>query len=115
MRVRLYHTIFDRENQEGAAGKTSGFACRPISFAVNKLLACLDGVLVGLDHLLDHLTADRTCLAGGQLTVVTLVESYADFACCFHLEFLQCFLCLGNKSLVACNNFISSFIFKSIF
>ena len=34
----------------------------------------LHAVLVGLDHLLDHLTADRTGLTGSQIAVVTLLQ-----------------------------------------
>ena len=32
-------------------------------------------------HLLDHLTADGACLTGGQVTVVTVGQIDADFAC----------------------------------
>jgi len=39
-------------------------------------------LLVSLDHLLDHLTADRTGLTGSQLTVVAFLEVYADFLWC---------------------------------
>ena len=37
-------------------------------------------VLVSFDHLLDHLTADRACLTGSEITVITLVKVNADFA-----------------------------------
>ena len=51
-------------------------------------------VLVGLDHLLDHLAADRACLTGGQITVIALVEIYTNFVCSLHLELLKSLLCL---------------------
>ena len=38
----------------------------------------LQVLLVGLDHLLDHLAADGTGLAGGQVAVVALLEVDAD-------------------------------------
>ena len=34
----------------------------------------LHAVLVGLDHLLDHLAADRTGLAAGEVAVVTALQ-----------------------------------------
>ena len=39
----------------------------------------LQAVLVGLDHLLDHLAADRAGLAGGQVAVVAFLQVDADF------------------------------------
>ena len=44
--------------------------------------ALLHAALVGLDHLLDHLAADRAGLAGGQVAVVALLEVDADLAWC---------------------------------
>ena len=38
----------------------------------------LQALLVALDHLLDHLAADRAGLAGGQIAVVALLEVDAD-------------------------------------
>ena len=35
---------------------------------------CLQGLLVGLNHLLDHLAADGAGLPGGQVTVVTFLQ-----------------------------------------
>ena len=61
----------------------------------------LDRVLVGLDHLLDHLSANGTCLLGSEIAVVTLLQVYTNLACSFHLESLKCFLSLRNKCLVA--------------
>ena len=39
-------------------------------------------LLVSFDHLLDHLSADRTGLAGGQIAVVALLEVHADLPWC---------------------------------
>ena len=52
-------------------------------------------------HILNHLTADGTSLAGGEVTVVTLVKIYSYFACCLHLELLKCLL-----SILVCHNFL---------
>ena len=38
----------------------------------------LQRLLVGLNHLLDHLAADRTGLAGGQIAVVAFLQVHAD-------------------------------------
>ena len=38
----------------------------------------LQRLLVGLDHLLDHLAADRAGLAGGQIAVVAFLQVHAD-------------------------------------
>ena len=43
-----------------------------------ELLVVLHCVLSIHDHLLDHLTAYRTCLLGGEVTVVTLLEGYTN-------------------------------------
>ena len=40
----------------------------------------LQVLLVALDHLLNHLAADRAGLAGGQIAVVALLEVDADLA-----------------------------------
>ena len=42
----------------------------------------LQVLLVALDHLLDHLAADRAGLAGGQIAVVALLEVDADLPWC---------------------------------
>ena len=39
----------------------------------------LQAVLVGLDHLLDHLAADGAGLLAGQIAVVTLLQVDAHF------------------------------------
>ena len=38
----------------------------------------LHAVLVGLDHLLDHLAAHGAGLTGGQIAVVALLQVHAD-------------------------------------
>ena len=42
----------------------------------------LQVLLVGLDHLLDHLAADRAGLAGGQVAVVAVLQIHADLPWC---------------------------------
>ena len=42
-------------------------------------LRSLQVLLVALDHLLDHLAADRAGLAGSEVAVVALLEVDADF------------------------------------
>ena len=49
----------------------------------------LHAVLVGLDHLLDHLAADGTGLTAGEVAVVTVLQVDADFGSGFHLELLH--------------------------
>ena len=53
--------------------------CTPFFSAVSQLL---HAVLVGLDHLLDHLAADAAGLARGQIAVVTLLQVDADLSRC---------------------------------
>ena len=53
------------------------------------------------DHLLDHLTADRTSLLCSEIAVLALLEVNADFTGSFHLKLIECFLCFGNKRLVS--------------
>ena len=38
----------------------------------------LHALLIGFDHLLDHLAANGARLLGGQVAVVALLEVYAD-------------------------------------
>ena len=42
----------------------------------------------------DHLATDGASLAGGEVTVVALVEVYANLVCCLLLELLKSLLCL---------------------
>ena len=72
-----------------------------------------DGVLVGLDHLLDHLPTDRAGLLGGQVTVVALLEVNANLICSLHLELVHCFSCLGYDILIACHGYIHPFVLHS--
>ena len=58
-------------------------------------------LFVGLDHLLNHLTAYRTCLLRGEVAVVALLEVNAYFVGSLHLESVESFLCLGNYVLAA--------------
>ncbi len=58
-------------------------------------------VFVRLDHLFDHLSADRACLLGGQVAVVALLKIYADFIGGFHLKAIESLTSLGNESLIA--------------
>ena len=73
------------------------------------LIVVLDGVFVGFYHLFHHLTADGACFLGGEVAVVALLEVDANLACGLHLEFVECFLCLGNESFIAAghNRFLS--------
>jgi len=68
-------------------------------------------VLVSFDHLLDHLTADRACLTGSEITVITLVKVNADFARCLHLELFHSVLRAGyNDPVVLCHQCNPSFL-----
>ena len=64
------------------------------------LFSLFNGVFVSLDHLLDHLTADRACFAGGQVTVLALLQVDADLVGSFHLKFVHCFLRLWNDQSI---------------
>ena len=78
---------------------------KPLIFA--GYLLCLEAVLVGLNHLLNHLTADRASLTSGEVAVVAvLVESYSNLVCSLHLELLESCLCFRYKCIV-CHNIIS--------
>ena len=59
--------------REYVSGGGPAFAGPPLSSC---LRACgkLQVLLVGLDHLLDHLAADGTGLPGGQVAVVALLQ-----------------------------------------
>ena len=62
--------------------------------------ALLHALLVSLDHLLDHLAADGTCLTGGQVTVVTIGQVDAHFGSGLHLELVHSLASLGDVDLV---------------
>ena len=73
-----------------------------IPYLVKYLLGGLYIVLVLLDHLLDHLTADGTRLTRREIAVVTFLEVYANFVGCFHFELIESVLRLGDEfSVVA--------------
>ena len=67
-----YCKHFARPGQEKAAPSGAAFLFREL----------LHPVLVGLDHLLDHLAADGTGLAAGEVAVVALLQVDADFLWC---------------------------------
>ncbi len=58
-------------------------------------------LLVGLDHLLDHLAADGARLAAGQVTVVAVLQVDADLRGGLHLKLIHSGLRLGDIQLVA--------------
>ena len=47
-----------------------------------KCTLLLHAVFVGLDHFLNHLTADGTCLLGGEIAVVALLEVDTNLGGC---------------------------------
>ena len=66
---------------------------RLVSFK-SLLVLALKVVFVFLDHLLNHLAADRACLTCGKIAVVALVEGYAYFVSGFVLKLFKCLLCI---------------------
>ena len=64
-------------------------------------------------HVLDHLTADGTCLLGGEIAVVALLEVDTNLICCFHLKLVQSFLCFGYECLIGLGHDFFSFIQKN--
>jgi hypothetical protein len=60
----------------------------------------LHAVLNGLDHFLNHLSADVACLLGGQIAVITLFEGYSDIGGCFHFETIEGFPSVGYNCLI---------------
>ena len=80
--------------------KGHGLLAAPFVCALRKK-PFLQVLLVALDHLFDHLAADRAGLAGGQIAVVALLEVDADLAGGFHLELVHSGLGLGDVELVA--------------
>ena len=85
----------------------------PKSLLGSANLFVLDRILVRLDHLLNHLTTDRTGLTRSEVAVVSLVQSNADFVSGLHLELLKSLLCLGNNDFVACH--FSILLWKHIY
>lgn len=61
--------------------KGHGLLAAPFVCALRKK-PFLQVLLVALDHLFDHLAADRAGLAGGQIAVVALLEVDADLPWC---------------------------------
>ncbi len=70
------------------------------------VLACKRPLLFCTHHI-DHLTADGACFSGSQIAVVALLEVYANFVCCLHLEFVESF-----STLLSCYtfDFVSPFV-----
>jgi hypothetical protein len=64
-------------------------------------------------HVLDHLAADGAGLTGGQVTVVTVGQVYANLGSGLHLELVHCFPCLGNIDLIVALHNSLSFCFLS--
>ena len=81
--------------------KTSCLKNRSCRDCGSSLFALLHTLLVSLDHLLDHLAADRACLTGGQVTVVTVSQIDTNLGSSLHLELLHSSLSLGNIQLIA--------------
>ena len=52
----------------------------------------LQVLLVGLDHLLDHLAADRAGLTGSQIAVVAILQIHADLLWCVFTTKIVIFL-----------------------
>ena len=77
-------------------------------------VAVFEIVFVFLDHLLDHLSAYRTSLTSGDVTVITIVEIYSYFISSFHLELgvnlelIKCRTSLRNYVLVTVSHFLIS-------
>jgi len=61
----------------------------------------LHAVFVGFDHFLDHLAADGTCLTGGEVTVITVLEVDADFGSGLHLELIHSIACSGVNKMIS--------------
>ena len=70
------------------------------AFAPATGFALLHALFICLDHLFDHLAAHAACLAGGQVTVVTVGQVDANFACCLHLELVHSLTSLRDIDLV---------------
>lgn len=66
--------------------------------------------LVSVDHLLDHLTAYRADLTSCKIAVVALLEVYANFVSCFHLELVECF-----SAFLSCDTFHFRISFSFVF
>ncbi len=86
-----------------------------LSLVLSGAQQLLHAVLVGLDHLLDHLAADGAGLLGGQVAVVALLQVHADLPWCprIILIALNCMLwCLDKPDPK--NNIILSY-FSGVF
>ena len=72
-------------------------SCNSVHISVSLLHA----VLVGLDHLLDHLAADGTGLTAGEVAVVAVLQIDADFGSGFHLELIHGLAGTGINQMIA--------------
>lgn len=83
---------------------------RGLPFCLRAIL--FHAVFVGLDHLFDHLSADRTGLTGGQVAVVALLEVYANFVSSLHLKTIERFARLRDDAGITTS---SHFVIHSLF
>ena len=60
-------------------------------------------------HIVYHLAIDRAGLTRGEITVITVLQVYANLACSLHLKLIQGSLCLGNNNLILKHGDISCF------
>ena len=67
----------------------------------------LQALLVGLDHLLDHLAADGAGFTGGQVAVVAVLQVDANLAGSQNLELVHGFASLGHIDLVVALHTVS--------
>ena len=78
-------------------------------------LQLLQTLLVSFDHFLDHLAADGASLTGGQVTVITVGQVYANLGSSLHLEAVHSFPCLRNIDLIiALHNISLLFFFRPL-
>ena len=92
--------IFNNKHRRRSVGLTGRPSFCPKFIEESGYLYFLfHAVFISLDHLLDHLSADRTGLAGGQVAVVTLLEIDAHLRGGLHLEAVKRVACLGDNTL----------------
>ena len=69
-----------------------------------------DRVFVALNHLFDHLAANRASLAGSQVAVIALLQGNANLVGSFHLELFHSLLSFrDNDIVIAFHNQITPF------
>ena len=62
---------------------------RIVQYGSSMVRRSVHAVLVGLDHLLDHLTAHGTGLTAGQVAVIALLQVHTDLRGGLHLELIH--------------------------